>query len=354
MENFEKYVTDVTTVISSNNEKIIQLHKEIARLQKEMETITLENQHFLKQLMEATKDKASIKVSAITPTTKPMTFSSKLVTMPSSSISISTNLSNLSMSDKLKYTPETLKAYDQITKYYDYKSNPDTCRLSKSTKYPRYICYENAKPETVYNLFMYGFVDKILTDEDMYSISKLPSSIIRSMEAMIKEMGTGSYGIQIFDASTDLVGKPIILCQLFKTGKNTEIMGDTQSLKIPFPCDIGKFQEWLCEKRAIGLSTLRSKIRDMIRAGKAVVISESHGGGITEHIITLYYDYSITHSGTAALEIMLDKIENLKYNHAKHTIECYQRMTGPRKRPLISLKNNTDNTNEKGNSDPFA
>ena len=86
-----------------------------------------------------------------------------------------------------------------------------------------------------------------------------------------------------------------------------------------------------------------------ITSSEGIIISESHGGGFTESIITLYYDNTIQNSGTMALEIMLDKIENLKYNHAKHTTEYYQRITGPRKRPIISLKDN-----DKGNSDPFA
>lgn len=344
MENFEKYITDVTSHISTNNEKI-------TKLQKEIETLVQENQHFLKQIMEAIKDKTTLQASVAIPTIKPITFSSKLATMPSPSTNISTTLSNLSMSDRLKHSPEIVKTYEQMMKYYDYKSNPDVCRLTKSTKYPRYICCENAKPDIVYNLFIHGFVDKILTNETMYCISKLPSIIVKSVEAMIREMGAGSYGIQVFDASTDLVGKPIIICQLFKLGRNmADIVGETKSLKLPNPCDINKFQEWLCEKRAIGLATLRSKIQDILRARKVIIISESHGGGFTESIITLYYDNIIQNSGTMALEIMLDKIENLKYNHAKHTTEYYQRITGPRKRPIISLKDD-----DKGmNSDPFA
>ncbi|KAL8104421.1 hypothetical protein AgCh_028581 [Apium graveolens] len=64
----------------------------------------------------------------------------------------------------------------------------------------------------------------------------------------------------------------------------TDIVGETKSLKLPNPCDINKFQEWLCEKRAIGLATLRSKIQDILRARKAIIISESHGGGFTESV----------------------------------------------------------------------
>ena len=137
MENYEKYIADTTNVISSNNEKIIQLQKEI-------ETLVQENQHFLKQIMEATKDKTTLQtskasISAETPKTKPMIFSSKLATIPSSPTNISTTLSSLTMSDKLKYSPEMVRAYEQIVKFYDYKSNPNICRLTKSTKYPRYI-----------------------------------------------------------------------------------------------------------------------------------------------------------------------------------------------------------------------
>ena len=253
------------------------------------------------------------------------------------------------MSDKLKYSPEMVRAYEQIVKFYDYKSNPNICRLTKSTKYPRYTCCEDANPDIVYNLFMHVFIDKIITNDIMHCISKLPSVIVRSMEAMVQEMGAGPYGIQIFDASTDLLGKPIIICQMFKVGRNAaEIIGETKSLKLQPPCDISNFQIWLSEKRAIGLATLKSKIQDILRARRAVVIGESNGGGDAEHIITLYYDNTVQNSGSVALETMLDKIVNLKYKHATHTIEHYQKMTEPRKRSVISLNK------REGCSDPFA
>ena len=189
MENFEKYITDVSNTISSNNEKIIQLQKEI-------KVLIQENQHFLKQIVEATKDNTTVQTSkssitAEIPKTRPMTFSSKLATIPSSPTNISATLSSLSMSDKLKYSPEMVKAYEQVVKLYDYKSNQNICGLKKATKYPRYICCEDTNPDTVYNLFTHGFIDKIITKEIMHCISKLPSVIVRSMEAMIKEMGAG-------------------------------------------------------------------------------------------------------------------------------------------------------------------
>ena len=73
MENYEKYIADTTNVISSNNEKIIQLQKEI-------ETLVQENQHFLKRIMETTKDKTTLQtISAEIPKTKPMTFFLKVI-----------------------------------------------------------------------------------------------------------------------------------------------------------------------------------------------------------------------------------------------------------------------------------
>ncbi|KAL8101304.1 hypothetical protein AgCh_033256 [Apium graveolens] len=40
-------------------------------------------------------------------------------------------------------------------------------------------------------------------------------------------------------------------------------------------CTIEQFGDWLCNKRAIGIATLKSKLEDMIRGGKACVIGTS-------------------------------------------------------------------------------
>lgn len=110
-----------------------------------------------------------------------------------------------------------------------------------------------------------------MVDQTLYNISKLPSIIVESVTSMMESFGQGIYRIQIFDASTDLVGKPIIICQLFKIGK-VPINGDYEDLKLSAPCTIEKFQEWLSTKRAIGLMTLKTKIQDMLKAGKANII----------------------------------------------------------------------------------
>ena len=172
----------------------------------------------------------------------------------------------------------------------------------------------------VEKLFIYGFIDKIIVDETLYSISKLPTIIIESIQAMTDSFGQGAYGIQIFDACTDLVGKPILICQIFKIGKNSNIQRDYADLKKTIPCTLEKFQEWISNKRVIGLLTLKGKIDDMLRAGKANVIGSSKGGQV-EEIITIYYNNETISQDTMALTGLRDKIINLKHNHAKETIE---------------------------------
>ncbi|KAL8105183.1 hypothetical protein AgCh_029105 [Apium graveolens] len=42
-------------------------------------------------------------------------------------------------------------------------------------------------------------------------------------------------------------------------------------------CTIEQFGDWLCNKRAIGIATLKSKLEDMIRGGKTCVIEDIPG-----------------------------------------------------------------------------
>lgn len=79
-------------------------------------------------------------------------------------------------------------------------------RSLKLSKYPIYLCSEKANPDVVEKLFTYEFIDKIMVDVTLYSISKLPSLILESVRATIESYGNGTFGIQIFDASTDLTG----------------------------------------------------------------------------------------------------------------------------------------------------
>ena len=285
-------------------------------------------------------------------TTKLQTFTSKLATMPSTSISNQISPS-ITMSQKLKYSPETITAFEKIMKFYDYKSNQEILRCSKVSKYPRYLCSEISNPDVVEKLFAYGFIDKIVVTETLQSISKLPTIIVDSVNAMMESFGKGAYGIQIFDASTDLVGKPIVICQIFKIGKNTNITGDYKELKLPEPCTIDKFQDWLSAKRAIGLLTLKSKLEDMMKAGKSTVIASGKGGQV-EEIITLYYSHEAITADSTAFQGMYDRIINLKHAHAKTTIEQYQEMIGPKKRPIVTNTiRDIKIIKEEGSSDPF-
>lgn len=348
--NLEEYISNITIAIMKNHEIID------AKVQ--------ENKHLLESLNEAIKNRIKTLQS---PTTKPQAFTSKLVTMPSSSntmpSSSNTNPSQISpttssaitMSDKLKYPSEVITAYEKIMKFYDYKKNMHILRSLKLSKYPRYLCSEKADPKVVEKLFTYGFIDKIMVDETLYSIARLPSLIMESVKAMIQSYGNGTYGIQIFDASTDLTGKPIVICQIFRMGKK-EIQGDYADLTLAPPCTLENFQEWLCMKRAIGLSTLRSKIDDMIRAGKANIIGTSKGGPV-EELITIYYDNETISKDTMELERLRDRIIRLQHSHARQTIEHFHVISGQRKRPVLNTVSNNDNTNviikEEGSSDPF-
>ena len=81
-----------------------------------------------------------------------------------------------------------------------------------------------------------------MVDETLTSISKLPSLIAESVQAMMQSYGSGGiYGVHVFDACTDLTAKPILICQIFKYGRNTTIKGDNTSLKAPMPCTLEEF-----------------------------------------------------------------------------------------------------------------
>ncbi|KAK4349441.1 hypothetical protein RND71_032196 [Anisodus tanguticus] len=279
-------------------------------------------------------------------------FSSKLATM---SPAIPSTSSVVSMADTLKFRPEVITAYEKINKFYDYKTNPDILRSAKLSKYPRFICSERANSNIVERLFTYGFIDKIVTDDKMNNLTKLPQIITRSTELMMESFGKGIYGIQILDASTDLKGKPIIICQNFKTGRNSTINGEDKNLNQKILCTLEKFQDWMSTKRAFGLITLKTRIEDMIRNRKASVIGSSKGGDV-EEIMTLYYDNDIEVKETTELTLLLDKITNLKHTHAEETIRHYKSMTEQRKRPVIRTKTASSSTvsiKKEQSPDPF-
>ena len=308
-----KHVEEILSIIKEKNEQVAQLNSDINGLVKTLE----DKMKYLKNIQNT-----------------PQTFVSRLVTTPTitnitqnPNIPSSSSLSNpITMADKLKYPEEYVTAYEKISKYYDYKSNTTIVRPEKFSKYPRYICRTNADPTIVKNLLSFGFIDKILTDETLSSISKCPSMITQSVQAMMKSFGPGGiFGIQIFDACTDLTGKPILLCQLYKARRGANEEGDDTNLKIPVPCTLAEFGNWLCTKRAIGLSTIKSKLEDMIRGRKACVIGTGQGGDV-EDIITLYYNNDVMNIDTTQLTVMQAKVSALKHKHAEKTMEIARPM----------------------------
>lgn len=242
-----------------------------------------------------------------------------------------------SMADKVKHSKDLREVYEIINQFYDYKTDNTILRSRIVTKYPRFICNVNADPDIVLRLFTYGFIYSIIVDETLNNISKLPRIIIESIVTMMESFGRSIYGIQVFDASTDLVGKPIIICQMFIVGKNTEIPGDNTSLNMKIPCKSEQFHEWLCEKRARGIVALKSKIKDMIKTKKANIIAQDKGGGETEEIITLHYNTQYSTSDITTLQEMYERIINLKHTHDKKTIEEYNSLT-KEKQIIISTK----------------
>ena len=171
---------------------------------------------------------------------------------------------------------------------------------------------------------------------------------------MIQSYGPeGIYGVQVFDACTDLVGKPIIICQIFKYGRNTTIEGDNTSLKTHMPCTIEEFQEWISNKRAIGLSVLKSKLDDLIRGRKACVLGSSMRGDV-EEILTLYYNNDILKTDTSNLVAMHNRITGGNYNHAPKTKELFKDIiTGQRRKTMVVLKPTAREAKEEECSNPF-
>ncbi|KAK4364272.1 hypothetical protein RND71_015630 [Anisodus tanguticus] len=112
------------------------------------------------------------------------------------------------------------------------------------------------------------------------------------------------------------------------------------------PCTLEKFQEWLSVKRAIGLSTLKSKIEDMLRAGKASIIGNTKGGE-TEELITLYYNNDVLSQDTILLTNMHDRIIKMEHKHSSETVEQYKLLIGQRKRHVMSVKYDTTHTTMK-------
>ncbi|KAJ8563438.1 hypothetical protein K7X08_031890 [Anisodus acutangulus] len=282
---------------SDFEEYIAKAMQEIIRTNEMMITKLQENTQTINKLVEAIQDFSKLKIlqketpqrTLITiPPVQQKTFvpfSSKLATMPSA---IPSTSSPVSMADNLKYRPEVINAYEKINKFYDYKTNPDII-------------------------------------------------ITRSTELMMESFDKGIYGIQILDASTDLKGKPIVICQIFKTGRNSTISGDDKNLNMKIPCTLEKFQNWISEKRVFGLLTLKSRIEDMLRNRKASVIGTSKGGDV-EEIMTLYYGNDIEVKETTELTLLLDKITNLKHTHAEETICQFKIMAEQKKRPMIKTE----------------
>jgi len=327
-------VGEVIQKIKEKNDQINFINEEISQL-----TTTLEGKLRILNNLQKT----------------PETFVSRLANTPSiKTITIPENTINtITLKDRVTFTKEYTESFEKIQKYYDYKTNTTILRNGKFGKYPRYICRENADSTVVKNLLLLGFIDKIMVDETLSSIAQLPSTITQSLQSYMNSYGPGGiYGIQVFDACTDLTGKPILLCQIFKYGRNTTIEGENTSLKTDMTCTIEQFGDWLCNKRAIGIATLKSKLEDMIRGGKACVIGTSKGG-LAEEILTIYYNNDIISRDTTALNEMHARLSDLKHNHAQKTKEIYQNLlSGQRRRPVATLKNIA--TKEEGCSDPFA
>lgn len=232
----------------------------------------------------------------------------------------------ITLAQNLKFSQEHIKMFETINKFYDYKTNPEIIRVKpktgKPSKYPRFICSEATKPEIVHRLFVHGFLDKVITDESMNSICKLPSIIVESVRNVASTYQSGLYGVQIFDASTDLLGKPIILCQIFTVGNHCNIYGDNGNLNSKIPCELETFQEYLSKKRAGGLHTLIGKLTVMIREKQARLIGQSKGGEV-EEIVTIFFEREGLYQETSTLEGFLDRIKNLGHKHAKDTLEYY-------------------------------
>ncbi|KAL1831560.1 hypothetical protein ACET3Z_001211 [Daucus carota] len=305
--------------------EIKRKNQQISDLNHEIEILTKNLEEALKILRLETPQTF---VSRLASTPVINTITQNLPEMPKS-------LSSINLTDRIKHPKDYIQAFEKITKFYDYKSNSTILRNGKFSKYPRYICKENADPSLVKSLLMYGFIDKIMVDETLTSISMLPSLIAESVQAMMQSYGPGGiYGVQVFDACTDLTGKPILICQIFKYGRNTAIEGDSTSLKAPMPCTLEEFEDWICNKRAIGIAVLKSKLEDFIRGRKACVLGSRMGGDV-EEILTLYYNNDVLKTDTTELTAMYKRIIEGKYNHSMKTRELYKEMTPGQRRKTI-------------------
>ena len=342
-----------------NSQPMELILSEIKRKNDKIESMTQEINSLTQEVNSLIKTlETSIK---LTKTITPQTFVSRLATTPTISSLTQTESpktelpkTQLSMSERVKYPKEYIEAFEKIAKFYDYKSNNTILRTGKFSKYPRYICKEDADPKIVENLLMFGFIDKIMVDETLKSISKLPSLIVESVNAMMQSYGPGGiYGVQVFDACTDLVGKPILICQIFKYGRNTTIEGDNTSLKTPMPCTIEEFQDWISNKRAIGLSVLKSKIEDLIKGRKACILGSRMGGDV-EEILTLYYNNDVLKTDTSDLVAMHDRITGGIYKHAPKTKEIFKDIiTGQRRKTIVVLKPSAKEVKGEDCSNPF-
>ncbi|KAL8090282.1 hypothetical protein AgCh_039667 [Apium graveolens] len=171
---------------NKNIQPMEMILEEIKRKNEQIATLTQEVNNLIKNLEGAIK---------LTKNITPQTFVSRLAKTPTTSTVTQTEISKpkqpkpqVSISDRIKYPKEYIEAFEKITKFYDYKSNNTILRTGKFSKYPRYICTEDADPKVVEILLMLGFIDKIMVDETLRA-KKLWNSRQRQKKADIKRSG---------------------------------------------------------------------------------------------------------------------------------------------------------------------
>ncbi|XP_065876540.1 uncharacterized protein [Euphorbia lathyris] len=251
---------------------------------------------------------------------------------------INQNSSEITTSQVIQFPPEMTEAYKNIMKFFTYKKSQTVYRTIKMTKYPRYICSEDCSPDVVQKLFRYGFLDKVMTDESLNSVSKLPSIIPRSIDELGLRFGRGIFCVQIFDAAMDLEGKPIIIAQIFKTGRNTKIDVDNSDHQWDIPCKVENFKSWLGEKRAHGIHTIKCRLEDYIRNKKVAIIARSNHGEVEEMITINYLMEMGDETSQQILIEMHTKLMDKKYKHSSETLAHYESIYGPRKSCLIRIE----------------
>lgn len=225
----------------------------------------------------------------------------------------------LSCLDSFKLNDYQKDLSNFLEKVYDFKGHETVFRTLKITKYPRYLCTEDCKPAVVKTLFMYGFLDKVITDHTQESIAQLPSVIHRSMDIIFESFGKGLYGLQFHEASSDGVGKPIYVCQIFRVGKNLE--GVSGPFKSEIPCTSENVQDWIEEKRSSGLFAIIKQLELALKSEKLSVITHTRQGPVSKAMM----------DEQSVIQGMLDRLKNLKHNHTPGTIKKFRDKNGPKK-----------------------